>query len=73
MKWEAINTNMGYCVEGEWRGTRRYIAQMIPEEWMAELMAAAPELPQLVRKTGCKLPLRLAGLAKEVEKKEGLR
>jgi len=71
MKWEAMNTNMGYCVEGEWRGIRRYIAQMIPEEWMAELMAAAPELLQLVRETGCKLPPRLKVARFNIEKLEG--
>ncbi|RMH32083.1 MAG: hypothetical protein D6690_14625 [Nitrospirae bacterium] len=50
MKWEAVNSNQGWSVRGEWPGiSPRYLAQLIPDEMVAKLMADAPAMLELLR------------------------
>ena len=50
---EVVNTNQGYAIRGDWEAPngvimRRYIAQFIPDEGIARLMACAKEMKTLL-------------------------
>jgi len=49
MRYEAVNTNHGWCVRAPYKGATRYVAQLIPEESFAELFATAPRLAEVLQ------------------------